>query len=61
MLARTSSSLGGTHLDVVPVELGVVLQEALRFQPAALLRAEVVVVVMSSLHPVFHPFTAIIT
>ncbi len=49
------------HLDVLFVELHVVLLEALRLHPRALLGVQIVVVVVSSLHPVFHPLTAIIT
>lgn len=53
--------LSVTHLNVVLVELGVVLQKTLRFHPCAFLCVEVIIVVMSSFHPVFHPFAAIIT
>ena len=49
------------YLDVLLVELGVVLDEALGLHPGALLGIQVEVVVVSSLHPVFHPLTAIIT
>lgn len=50
-----------TYLDVLLVELHVVLDEALRLHPGALLTLQVIVVVVSSLHPVLHPLTAIIT
>lgn len=51
----------GVYLDVLLVELDVVLEEALWLLPAALSGLQVEVVVVSSLHPVFHPLTAIIT
>lgn len=50
-----------THLDVLLVELGVVLTKGLWLHPGALLGVQIKVVVVSSLHPVFHPLTAIIT
>lgn len=49
------------YLDVLLVELGVVLEEVCRFSPGALSCLQVVVVVVSSLHPVLHPVTAVVT
>lgn len=62
---QPSQSSAGTleillYLDVLLVELGVVLREALWLHPRALLGLQVVVVVVSSLHPVLHPLAAII-
>lgn len=59
--SRSAARRRRTYLDVLLVELGVVLDEALWLHPGALLRVQVEVVVVSSLHPVFHPLTAILT
>lgn len=55
------SSGTAAYLDVLLVELGVVLQKVLWLHPSALIGLQVVIVVMSSFHPVFHPVTSIIT
>ena len=47
-------------MNFVLVELSVVLQEFLGLEPGALSRLGVVVVVVSSLHPVLHPLTAVV-
>lgn len=48
------------YLYFLLVELSVVWSKFRRLFPGALSSLEVIVVVVSSLHPMFHPFTTII-
>lgn len=56
-----STTGAAAYLDVLLVELGVVLQEALWLHPNTLLGLQVIIVVVAPLHPVFHPGASIIT